>query len=75
MRSATSSRFLIAALNQPDATKVNASTKTAYGAVSTWISPPPIAGPAPCAAETVTCSFELPSTSWLALTSEGRYDW
>jgi hypothetical protein len=44
---------LIAALNPPEATKLNASTKTAYGAVNAWIRPPPIAGPTPCAADTV----------------------
>jgi hypothetical protein len=39
-RAAICSCFLIAALNAPEATKLNASTKTAYGAVNAWISPP-----------------------------------
>ena len=32
-------------------------------------------GPASWAAERLISSFELPSTSCLRVTSEGRYDW
>ncbi len=32
-------------------------------------------GPASEAAERLTSSFELPSTSWSRVTSDGRYDW
>ncbi len=56
-------------------TKLSASARIAYGAVSAAIRPPDALGPPICATETVTCSFELPSTSWSRSTRAGRYDW
>ena len=58
-----------------EATKLAASTATAYGAVIA-----PIAGRrgrdrAIWAPERLSSSFELPSTSCSLRTSEGRYDW
>src|SRR6202030_4006609 len=37
--------------------------------------PPDKLGPATCAIETVSWSFELPSIRWSRWTSWGRYDW
>jgi hypothetical protein len=45
-----------------DATKLIASAKIAYGAVIAAIRPPEALGPATCVIETVSCSFEFPST-------------
>ncbi len=52
-----------------------ASVSTAQGADSSETSPPAAAGPPSWAADTLSSSFELPSTSWFRRTSDGRYDW
>ena len=62
-------------MKPPEAKKLTASTRMAYGAVIAPTSTPAIPGPASEAAERLTSSFELPSTSWSRETSDGRYDW
>ena len=52
-----------------------ASTSTAYGPVTRRIRTPARPGPVIPAPETVTWSFEFPSTSASRSTSDGRYDW
>jgi hypothetical protein len=58
-----------------DARKLAASARIAYGAVTAPISRPARPGPATCAPERDTSSFEFPSTSSCRPTSDGRYDW
>ena len=62
-------------MKPPEAKKLIASTRMAYGAVIAATSTPAIPGPASDAAERLTSSFELPSTSCSRETSDGRYDW
>ena len=63
------------AMKRPDARKLSASRRTAYGAVKTSTSTPPRPGPPTCAAERLISSFEFPSMIWSRSTSDGRYDW
>ena len=53
-RAGRSSRLRIEAVNAPETTKLTASTRIAYGAVTSPIRPPAAPGPATCAAETVS---------------------
>ena len=70
-----SSCLRIPSTNRPEARKLIASTRIAYGAFSAWTRTPATAGPLSCAAERLTSSFEFPSTSAVRSTSDGRYDW
>src|SRR5579864_7229058 len=69
------SRCFMRIMNTADATKLTASTTIAYGAVIAAMRPPVMLGPPTCATETVSCSFELPSTRCSRSISAGRYDW
>ena len=60
---------------RPEATKLIASRRTAYGAVKISTSMPPRPGPEICAADRLISNFELPSMIWSRSTSDGRYDW
>ena len=62
-RSGTSSSLRILRTKSPEATKLTASTSTAIGAFSAWISAPASAGPASWAPDLEISSFEFPSTS------------
>ena len=62
-------------MNAVETTKLTASTRIAYGAVTAAISTPARPGPAVPAPAAVVCSFEFPSISWSRSTSDGRYDW
>ncbi len=55
-----------------DQRKLSASTSTAYGAVSAWISRPPRLGPAIWLTDSLAWSLALPSTSSSRPTSSGR---
>jgi hypothetical protein len=70
-----SSRLPIPSTKRPETTKLTASAAIANGALSTSTRTPARAGPLSCAADRLTSSFELPSTSCVRSTSEGRYDW
>ncbi len=69
------SRCFIRSMNTVETTKLAASTTIAYGAVIAAMRPPVMLGPPTCATETVSCSFELPSTRCSRSISAGRYDW
>ncbi len=62
----------MAATQDADHRKLTASTSTAYGAVSHWMSSPPTPGPAIWATDSLACSLALPSTSASRSTSCGR---
>src|SRR5690242_17299336 len=62
-------------MKRVDATKLTASARIAYGAVTVAISAPDTLGPATCETLTVSWSFELPSTRCSRSISAGRYDW
>ena len=54
-------------MNPPETTKLHASTRTAYGAVTSAISPPETPGPAIAAPETVICELRVPLDERLAV--------
>src|SRR4051812_9860900 len=56
-------RALIEATHDADHRKLSASIATANGALSAWMSRPPIVGPATCATDSLAWSFAFPSTS------------
>ena len=71
-RSGSVSGARIGIMKSVEMTKLTASSATAYGAVSTPMRTPARPGPPICAADTVVCSFEFPSTSWSRSTSDGQ---
>ena len=73
-RSGLGSSLRIRKMNSPDARKLTASSRTAYGAVRISTSTPPSPGPPTWAAERLISNFELPSMILSRSTSDGRYD-
>ena len=74
-RSGSVSVFRIEKRKSAETKKLIASSRIATGAPTAEMTTPAEPGPASCEAERLISSFELPSTSWLRSTSEGRYDW